>query len=72
MIDVRAFQAELVGQKPFAEMEPDALDEVQFGCVGRQRRQGNVAGHLEVARAVPSRLIQHESFRPRPAGPHRR
>lgn len=49
-----------MGQEPLAQVEPDALDGVELGCIGWQGHQGDVAGHLQVARAVPSRLIQHE------------
>ena len=40
------------------QIEPDALDRVQLGRVWRQRHERHVAGHNEVARSVPTRLIQ--------------
>ena len=38
-----------VGEEAFAQVEPDALDRVQLGCLGRQRHEGDVAGHTEMA-----------------------
>ena len=44
--------------------EPDTLDRVQFGRVGRQRDQGDVGRNGEVVRAMPTRLIEdhHRMF----------
>jgi len=45
-------------QEAFLEIKPDALDGVEFGRVGRQRRERDVGRYCEVVGAMPARLIQ--------------
>lgn len=49
-----------VREEAFAQVEPDPLDGVQLGCVGGERHESDIAGHTEVARTVPARLVQDE------------
>lgn len=39
---------------------PDVLDGVQFGTSGRQRHEGDVGGHDQFCRAMPSGLIEDQ------------
>ena len=48
-----------MGQEALLEVEPDALDGVELGRVGRQRHERDVVGHGEIVRAVPSGLVEH-------------
>jgi hypothetical protein len=48
-----------VGQEALFQVQPDALDRIEFGRVGRQRDQRDVAGNAQRARAVPARLIEY-------------
>jgi len=57
LVAVPDAQAELVA----AQILPDVLDRVQFGCVGRQRQQGDVVGDGQtLAGLVPSGAVAHE------------
>ncbi len=47
-----------VGEVALAQVEPDALDRVELGTVGRQRRQGDVVRHLERPLVVPSGAVE--------------
>jgi len=47
-----------VGEEALPEVEPDPLDEVELGGVGRQRDQGDVVRHGPGAGAVPSGLVE--------------
>ena len=42
-----------------SQLEPDALDRVQFRCIGRQAEQCDVGRHDEVMTGVPARTVQH-------------
>ena len=41
-----------------AQIQPDAVDQVQFGCVERQRHQRYVAGDMRRMGTVPTGLLQ--------------
>ncbi len=43
-----------------AQILPDVLGRVEFGTSGRQRNKGEVAGWVELARGVPSGLVENE------------
>lgn len=47
-----------MGEEALFEIEPDALDRIQFGRVGRQWDQCHVGGDNEGGRAMPTRLIE--------------
>ena len=46
-------------EEALAQIQPDALDRVQVGHVGRQRHQRDVAGDPQRTGAMPSGLVQH-------------
>lgn len=46
-------------EKACLEVEPDALDRVQFRRVGRQGHQRDVGGYDKTTRSVPACLIEH-------------
>jgi hypothetical protein len=48
-----------VREEAFLEVEPDALDRIEFGRVGRQRNQGDVGRNGEVVGAMPASLIEN-------------
>jgi hypothetical protein len=48
-----------VREVAFLEIEPDALDRIEFGRVRRQRQQDYILGNDELLRAVPAGLV-HE------------
>ena len=58
MIDdvVRGFE-DAVGQPIVAHELPDVLGRVQLGRFRRQQDDGDVGGKIELARAVPARLV---------------
>ena len=45
-------------EESFLEVEPDALDRIQFGRVGRQRNQGDIGRNGEVVGAMPTGPIE--------------
>ena len=45
-------------EEALLEIQPDALDRVQFGRVGGQRNQCDVGRYDEGSRAMPARLIK--------------
>jgi hypothetical protein len=48
-----------------SEMQPEPLDRVEFGRVGRQEDEAEVSGHDEIAGGMPARLVhQHNAMRP--------
>jgi hypothetical protein len=48
-----------------SEMQPEPLDRVEFGRVGRQEDQAEVFRHDEIAARMPARLVhQHNAMRP--------
>ena len=47
-----------MGEEAFLEIEPDALDRVQFGRIGWQRDQGDVGRNGEGVGPMPTRLIE--------------
>ena len=54
----------VVGEQPvreeaLLEVEPHALDGIEFGRIGRQGHKRDVGRHPERARAMPSGLIEH-------------
>jgi hypothetical protein len=44
-------------EETLLEIEPQALDRIEFGAAGRQRQQRDVVGHRQVVGDVPSGLI---------------
>ena len=46
--------------KALAQVQPDPLDRVQLGAVGRQRQERDGVGHGEPWRAVPAGLVEDE------------
>src|SRR5262249_52168587 len=47
-----------------SEMQPEALDRIEFGRVGRQEYYAEVFGHDEIAARMPARLVhQHNPMR---------
>ena len=48
-----------MGEEALLEVEPYALDRVQFGRVGRQRHQRDAAWNAKRARTVPPCLVEH-------------
>ena len=48
------------GEEPLTEIEPDALDRVEFGAVGGQDDQGDVYRDREVAADVPAGAVEHQ------------
>jgi hypothetical protein len=48
-----------MGEEALLEVEPHALDRVQFGRVGRQRHRRDVVGNAQRAGGVPAGLIEH-------------
>ncbi len=49
-----------VAEIGLAQILPDVLGRVEFGTSGRQRNKGEVAGWVELARGVPSGLVENE------------
>src|SRR6266851_4466132 len=49
-----------VAEIGLAQILPDVLGRVEFGTSGRQRNKGEVAGWVELARGVPSGLVEDE------------
>ena len=51
-------------EEALLEVEPDALDRIEFGRVGRQWNQGDVGRNGEVVGAMPAGLIEdhHRMF----------
>jgi hypothetical protein len=49
-----------MGEQTLTEVQPDALDRVQLGCVGRQWDRADVWRHDEIARPLPSGAVEHE------------
>ena len=47
-------------QEALSQVEPDALDRVQLGRVGRQLHQGDVVRHLQGASDVPAGTVEHQ------------
>ena len=47
-------------EEALAEVEPDALDRVELGAVGRQHDEGDVGRDREVAADVPARAVEHQ------------
>ena len=53
-----------------SEMQPEPLDRIEFGRVGRQEDQAQVFGHDEIAGRMPARLVhQHNVMRAATACP---
>jgi len=50
-----------VGEPVVAHELPEVFDRVQFGALGRQRHEGDVGGHGEAMRQVPSRLVEDDN-----------
>jgi hypothetical protein len=50
-----------VRQPVVADELPDVFNRVQLGRSGWQRQEGDVGGHDELGRDVPSGLIEHEN-----------
>ena len=48
-----------VGEEALLEVEPDALDRIELGRVGRQRHERDTVRHDERVRCVPAGLIEH-------------
>jgi hypothetical protein len=56
-------------EEALAQVEPNALDRVEFGRVGREDDKGDVRGHDEVAAQVPAGAVDdHDEMRVRRAG----
>lgn len=49
-----------VREIPLAQVEPDPLNGVELGAVGRQRQQGDVPGHHQPATTMPAGLVQEQ------------
>jgi hypothetical protein len=49
-----------VRQPVLAQILPDVLDRVQFGRTGRQEDRGDIVGHVELARGVPSGSVEQQ------------
>jgi hypothetical protein len=47
-------------EEAFAQVEPDAVDRVEFGRIGRQRHEADGAGHPQRLGAVPAGLVDNE------------
>jgi hypothetical protein len=47
-------------KEALAQVEPDALDGIEFGAAGGQRQERDVVGHRELGRAVPAGLIEEQ------------
>lgn len=66
VVDVIVGFEDAVGQPVVAHELPYILDRVQLGAAWRQRHKGNVVGHDQFSRTMPSRLIeQQDSVRAR-------
>ena len=46
-----------VRERIVSEMQPEPLDRVEFGRVGRQEDEAEVSGHDEIAGRMPARLV---------------
>ena len=47
-------------QEALLEIEPDALDRIELGPIGRQRHERDILGHTQRLAAVPSRAVENE------------
>jgi hypothetical protein len=46
-------------------MQPQPLDRIEFGRVGRQKHQAEIFGHHQIASGMPTRLVhQHDAMHP--------
>ena len=57
--DVVVGAEDLVGEPVVPQELPDIFLRVQFRRTGWQRQKGNVAGHFEPGRHMPSGLVEH-------------
>ena len=42
------------------EIEPDALDRIELGTIGRLRHERDILGHTQLGAAVPSSAVENE------------
>lgn len=49
-----------IGQPVVAHVLPDIFDRIQFGAAGWQWHEGDIAGHDQLCRAVPSGLVEKQ------------
>lgn len=47
-----------VGEEALLEVEPDALDGIELGRIGRQRHEREVGRHTERTRVMPTGLVE--------------
>src|SRR5271165_7060794 len=63
--DVFGGAKDTVRQAIVAQMQPQPLDRIKFGRVGRQKDQAEVVGHNQIAGGMPTRLVhQYHAMRP--------
>ena len=63
--DVLGGAKDAVRQAIVAPMQPQPLDRIEFGRVGRQEHQAEIFGHHQIAGGMPTRLVhQHDAMRP--------
>ena len=58
--NVRVGREDPVGDPVLPHVLPDVLDWVQLGRFRRQRHQGDVGRHLQLARDVPASLVEQQ------------
>jgi len=57
--DIVVALEDTVREPVVAQELPDILDGIEFGRPGRERHEGDIAGHFEGRGGVPSCLIEH-------------
>jgi hypothetical protein len=62
--DVVAAGGDAIGEPVIADKLSDVFLRVQFGAFGRRRDDGDVVGHDQLGREVPSGLIEQEHRMP--------
>ena len=58
--DIIVIAEHAIGSPIVAHELPDVFRHVQIGAFRRQRQQGDVGGHVDLAREVPSGLIEQQ------------
>ena len=68
MKDVVVGRPEPVREKVLLEMEPDALDGVRLGRVGRHEDEGEIGWDAQASAGVPAGAVEDDEGPPPPAG----
>ena len=58
--DVVVVFEDAVGEPVLAHELPDVLDGIEFGRPGRERQEGDIAGHFEGQGGMPSGPVEHD------------